>query len=337
MKTYFDIKRIAIVCMIAACHLSAGMCAFAQQPQQQEPRVQEPRILENYRVGAGDVLLMTVPERPDLSREVTVNARGACTLPLVGDVQVDGLTTKEIELKIFQALKEYYPSLTSVQVKVQKAVSQVVYVLGQVGKPGKYSFPVTPNLWEAIREAGGPTQNASLDNVRVVKDKSRGGTAREVNVMAALDRASIDELPLLENGDTVVIPERAAEYTGSFGVNVFGQVVHPGMYRLQGSRDLISAVLAAGGPAPGSALTRIIIIRPLEGGAMKTIKIDLKKFLQKGDSASNPKLQPGDTIYVPGQNRLAYVFTNDFGLVLNFITTTVSIWALVVTIQHYNN
>jgi protein involved in polysaccharide export with SLBB domain len=332
-KKHACIKRL-IVFLIILSHLSLGMPALAQQETRTPDNY---RVPDNYRIGPGDVILLTVPERGDLSREVTIDENGNCTLPLVGAIQVTGMTTAEVELKVFQELKGYYPSLTEVKVKVIQAVSQIIYVLGQVGQPGRHAFPESPNVWEAIREAGGPTVNASLDNVRIVKDKLRGGTSSEVNVTRYLELASVDELPKLESGDTVVIPERAGMYTGSSGINVFGQVDRPGVYRLQAGRDLISAVLGAGGPARRAALNRVIIIRPKDDNTIETFKVNLEKFLEKGVPEGNPILKPGDTVHVPAQNGLAYLFTNDVGFVLNVISTTVTIAALIVSIQYYRS
>jgi protein involved in polysaccharide export with SLBB domain len=224
-----------------------------------------------------------------------------------------------------------------VEIKVTQAVSQIVYVLGQVGQPGRHAFPEAPNVWEAIREAGGPTVNASLDNVRIVRDSRRGGTSTEVNVTRYLETASVDELPTLESGDTVVIPERSGGYTGSSGINVFGQVEDPGIYRLQGGRDLVSAILGAGGPSRRAAINRVIIIRTKNDNTLETMTVDLKQYLEKGDPAGNPLLKPGDTVHVPAQNRFAYLFTNDIGFVLNLITTSVTIAALIVSIQYYRD
>jgi polysaccharide export outer membrane protein len=296
---------------------------------------QQVNLPDDYRVGTGDVIYILVPQRPDLSREAKIDKNGDITLPLVGNVRVSGLTAREMEARLLQAMREYYPSLSGLSVRIQEAVSQIIYVLGQVGKPGKYAFPASPNLWEAIREAGGPTANASLDNVRIVKDKSKGGTSEVVNVMEALEMASIDDLPELEGGDTVVIPERETTYAGSFGVNVFGSVQHPGIYRLQGRHDLLSAVLLAGGPAGGAALNHIKIIRPGSDGNVETIEVDLEKYLKEGDPLSNPKLQPGDTVHIPAQNRIAFLFKNDLGFIMNIVTTGVTVAALIVSVKYY--
>ena len=290
--------------------------------------------LGGYRVGPGDRIFLSVPQRPDLNRDLLIKEGGIITLPLIGDVNVGGMNSQEIEQKLLQSLRDYYPSITSIKIDLTQAVSQIIYVSGEINNPGKYNFTVAPNVWEAIREAGGPTPTASMDNVRIIKDRSRGGTSIVVNVQAAMEGGSVDDLPDLEAGDTIIIPARAETYTGTFGVNVFGSVLRPGVYRLQARQDLISAVLMAGGPLEVASLGDIKIIRPRTDGTVATVRIDLNKFLDAGEPYSNPKLQPGDTIYVPRQGRLTQLFKSDVGLLLNLVTAAVTVTALVITVRN---
>ncbi len=316
-------KSIAVVCVII---LVAQLCqvplVFGQVP-----------VSATYRVGAGDRILVSVPQRPDLNRSLEVQQNGNITLPLAGDIAVSGLTAAEIQIKIFQALKDFYPSITGVEVTITETLSQTIYVIGQVGAPGKYSFATAPNLWEAIREAGGPLPTASLDNVRIVKDRSKGGGSSVFNVQIALEKGHVDQLPDVEGGDTVIIEERAEMYTGSLGVNVFGAVVNPGTYKLQGRGDLMSAILLAGGPQRVASLGDIKIIRPLVDRNIVTFKVDLNNYLKEGDPASNPKLRAGDTVHIPERSRLSRIFTDDIGILLSLVTTGVTVAALIVTIR----
>lgn len=290
----------------------------------------------DYRVGVGDRLFLSVPQRPDLNRELTVKAGGVVTLPLIGDVVVSGLTLQEIEERLLEALQDYYPSVTRIELSLREAVSQVIYITGQVGEPGKYNFHKSPNLWEAIREAGGPTPTASLDNVRVVKDRTKGGRSTVYNVQQALELGSVGELPDLEAGDTVIVPTVVEVYTGSFGVNVFGAVVAPGSYKLQARQDLVGAILQAGGPTPIASLEKVNIIRPNPDGSIATITVDFERFLEDGDPFSNPKLKPGDTVYLPQKGRIAQLATADLTVILSLMTTTLSMVALIITIRDLN-
>jgi len=287
----------------------------------------------DYRVGVGDRIFLSVAQRPDLNRELIIQEGGVVNLPLIGEVPVAGLTLDEIDEKLLAAIKDYYPSITAIEITIREAVSQVVYITGQVNDPGKFNFHKPPNLWEAIREAGGPTPTAALDNVRVVKDRTRGGSSAVYNIQNALETGSVSDLPILEAGDTVIIPAAAQIYTGSFGVNVFGSVVLPGIYKLQARQDLITAILQAGGPARTAALDKVNIVRPNADGSISAISIDFKRFLDYGDPFANPKLKPGDTIYVPQKSRGKQIADADLTLVLTLLTTTLSVVLLTLTIN----
>lgn len=285
----------------------------------------------DYRVGAGDHIYLSVPQRPDLNRQLAVGEDGNVNLPLVGNVNVRGLNKTEIETKLLQALREYYPSVNKVEVNISQALSNVVFVAGEVRFPGKYSFPETSvNMWEAIREAGGPSPTANLSSVRVVQDRSRGGQSQLIDVQAAIENGTVQNLPILRPGDTVIVPGAEELYTGSAGVNVTGAVIRPGNYRLTGRGDLVGAILLAGGPNERANLSNVHLIRPDNDGKTETYKIDLNDFLKKGKMESNPKLRAGDTVTI--QNRS---FTGrDLSLVLSFVTALGTLVLLYYTIQN---
>jgi polysaccharide export outer membrane protein len=185
-------------------------------------------------------------------------------------------------------------------------------------------------LWAAIREAGGPTGTASLADVRVVKDGSKGGTSRVVDVQHAVENGAVDSLPLLEEGDTVIIgSSEEATYTGTFGINIFGEVNSPGMYRLQAKQDLSSALLLAGGPTDRAKLTDVRVVRAKPEGGFQTYELNLEDYLKKGKSDQNIMLQAGDTVTIPKQNSLAYAFKNNPGLVFTILASLTTIVVLI--------
>jgi len=288
----------------------------------------------NYRVGVGDRIFVSVPQRPDLNRELVIEEGGVVKLPLIGEVTVAGLSIEEMERKLLTALQDYYPSVNEIEITIREAVSQVIYITGQVGNPGKYNFHKAPNLWEAIREAGGATPTALLENVRVVKDRAQGGRSTEYNVQNALESGSVEDLPDLQAGDTVIVPARAEVYTGSFGVNVFGAVVAPGTYKLQSRQDMVTAILQAGGPTLIASLEKVNVIRPNPDGSISTITVNFGQYLEFGDPFSNPKLRPGDTVYIPQKGALKQLTGADLTLLLTLMTSTLSAIALIVAISN---
>jgi len=287
---------------------------------------------QEYRVGPGDHIYLSVPQRPDLNRQLVVGDDGNVNLPLVGNVMVKGLSKGEIEAKLLQALREYYPSVNHVDANVSQALSNVVFVAGEVRFPGKYSFPEqSVNLWEAIREAGGPSPTANLSSVRVVQDRSRGGQSQLADVQSAIETGTVQNLPILKPGDTVIVPGAEDIYTGSSGVNVTGAVIKPGNYRLTGRGDLVGAVLMAGGPTDRANLSSVHLIRPgNDSNKAETFNIDLNDFLKHGKMEANPKLRPGDTVTVQNKS-----FTGrDVSLILSFVTALGTLVLLYYTIQN---
>jgi protein involved in polysaccharide export with SLBB domain len=315
---------VVVAFIYATMALSSGT-AFAQAQAKND----NSPLGSEYRVGPGDHIYMSVPQRPDLNRQLAVNDAGAVNLPLVGNVPVKGLNKVEIEAKLLQSLREYYPSVTSVTITVTQALSNVIFVSGEVRFPGKYSFPTDVNVWEAIREAGGPVPSATLSSVRVVTDRSRGGASTLVDVQSAIETGSVESLPMLKPGDTIIVPGSEESYTGTSGVNVTGAVLKPGNYRLTGRQDLMGAILMAGGPSDRADLSSVRLIRPDEDNRANTQKLNLNKFLEDGKMESNPKLRPGDTIEV-GKKR----FTGrDVGLILSFVTALGTLVLLYYSIQ----
>ncbi len=276
-----------------------------------------------YRFKPGDRIQITVPDRPSLNRELVIDERGFVSIPVVGDIEVGGLTRDEIQEKAYQALHEYYPSLQKQDFSIEPVPGMMVFVTGEVSTPGGYSFAKPPTLWQAIREAGGPTGDAALDAVRIVEDHSRGGNSRTVDVLSALEDGVTDQLPVLREGDTVVILSKDETYIGSLGVNVLGQVGKPGFYRLQSDhQDLMSAIIMAGGPTDLAKLSDVRVVRLLEDGTPYTQRLNLERFLNQGDLTQNPNLLPGDTVSVPQKSAW---FRRNIPIILSIVATTATV------------
>lgn len=302
---------------IAAIVLAAALFASALPAQE-------------VRLRRGDTVKLEVPQREDLGRLLVVDEKGSVTLPIVGAIRVEGLTIEEARGAILRSLQDTYPSIQSVAISLQgEDARRVIYVQGQVAHPGKYEIGGTPSIWDAIKEAGGATAAASLDAVRIVRTSQEGSTTSIVNLQQALDSGNLSSLPLLQPGDAVIVPERAAPFTGSGGVNVFGAVLRPATYSLPQDRRLIDAMLAAGGPLENARLNKVNIVRPSAGGGVTTITVDFEQFLEIGDMRHNPPIFPNDTVSVPRASTFWATITNPTFL-LAIISTSATIAALVV-------
>ena len=122
----------------------------------------------DYEVGPGDVLDIAVFGNDDLSRVPTVQTNGSITFPLLGEVQVAGLTVAEVQRKITNLLAKDYLVNPQVEVKVKEYQSQFVSVVGEVNSPGRKPIRGRMRLVDALLEAGGFKQSSSGEVLTVL-------------------------------------------------------------------------------------------------------------------------------------------------------------------------
>ncbi|MFH1723109.1 MAG: polysaccharide biosynthesis/export family protein [Elusimicrobiota bacterium] len=162
----------------------------------------------SYKISSADLLEITVYQEGDLNRKVRVSPNGVITFPLVGKVQVAGLSVPQAEQAVTEKLRRYVID-PQVSIFITDYGNKQVYVLGEVKKPGSYPLPTEAALTviEAITLAGGFTEYAAVDRTRVIR-KSPGGTqnfAIEVTEITKRGDKSKD-IQLLTN-DVVFVPE----------------------------------------------------------------------------------------------------------------------------------
>jgi polysaccharide export outer membrane protein len=248
----------------------------------------------DYRVGAGDVLEVTVFGNEDLSRAPAVQTSGTIALPLLGEVQVSGLTVSEIKNKLTNLLARDYLVNPQVDVKVKEFQSQFVTVMGEVNSPGRKALRGRTRLIDALVEAGGFTPRASGE---VVITRLEGGfEGGEKSLRMRLGSASLslqDQINLevvLKTGDVITASPK-------YYVTVEGEVARPGRYSLDGDLALTGAISMAGG------LTRFgssdVKLRRLdtETGKASILELDLKE-IRKGKQ-QDPRIMPNDVVSVP--------------------------------------
>ncbi len=123
----------------------------------------------DYRVGAQDLLDVTVFGVPDLSRTVRVNSNGQISLPLVGGVQAGGHTIPELERLIAEALEKTYLQNPQVSVFVKEYTSQRVTLEGALKSPGIYPITGKTSLLQAIAVAGGLDPLADMKGIVIFR------------------------------------------------------------------------------------------------------------------------------------------------------------------------
>jgi polysaccharide export outer membrane protein len=279
----------------------------------------------------GDLIELIVPGRSELGLRMILDEGGNVEIPVIGTVHLEGLTLSEAQDVILRRLREVYPSVRQVRLDlVGEEARRLIYVQGQVLRPGKYEFREAPNVWEAIREAGGATLEASLDAVRVVRAEEGQPRTSIINVQTAIDSGNLESLPSLKPGDTVIVPERSMRYQGTGAVNVIGAVLNPAPYMLTGDRRLVDAIIAAGGSTADADLSKVYIIRTLPSGGTMTFRVDFSRYLEEGDLRHNPVVRPNDTVSVHRGGVFRTILT-DARFILAIFTAAVTTSAIILT------
>ncbi|MFB0565216.1 MAG: polysaccharide biosynthesis/export family protein [Candidatus Aminicenantaceae bacterium] len=241
-----------------------------------------------YLVGPGDVLNIEVWKQPDVTREVVVDYKGEIRLPPIRKISVLGLTVPQAEEKLMEELSKYLID-PIVFVTVKEYNSQRVIALGET-KTGMYTLNRRTTLVEFLGQIGGPTENADMYHIKLIK---KDGRVITYNFNELIKDPQKGNQALVSGGDTVYVPPLEMKK-----VYVLGEVKDPKFVYVKGTLTLIDAIAEAGGYTRDAVTKSIIVIRG-ELGSQKGIRVNLSRILKKGDLGQNIELMPGDIVYVP--------------------------------------
>ena len=252
------------------------------------------------RLGPGDEISVTVPGRPDLDGELILDSTGRVSIEPVGEISLADLTVAEAAEVLRRNLRLFYPNLDNLEVQLRSASEVTLYVIGAFRTPGHYEFAVVPTLWELVRLAGGPADDANLRMARVVRQADGATTVFNLDLSGLLSNTELPEFEL-RSGDTLAVPggagEGGATVPGFDGVQVFGGVAEPAVIPITEPTLLLDLLMRAGSPSDTANLNKVWWVHQT-GGAYVSSKVDVRLFLEEGDPVGNPLVYPGDTIEV---------------------------------------
>jgi polysaccharide export outer membrane protein len=164
------------------------------------------RVSDDYIIGPSDVLAINVWKDPELTRNVPVRPDGKISLPLIGEMQVSGLTALDVQRLVTQRLKEYVAK-PEVTVIVQEVKSRTYIIVGKIAKPGSFGLSKPTTVLEAIAIAGGFQEFAKVNKVYILRRQDDGSQIRlRFEYKKVLTQRAAQENVDLKNGDTIVVP-----------------------------------------------------------------------------------------------------------------------------------
>src|SRR5580698_5769516 len=274
--------------------LNQASAAQANSPQTNPSQTASPQSTRlvpnsNVKLGAGDLIELSVFGVPDLSTKMRVSGSGDIYLPLVDYVHVADLTTDEAQELIQKRLEDGgFVRGPHVSIFVDESASQAVTLVGEINHPGPYPAIGERRLFDLISAAGGLTDKAG----RNVTIERRGNSDEQIHLQLSANLAedtseNVDVFP----GDTIIFSRAGIVY-------VVGDVNHPSGFLIEdNSLTVLKALALAGGNTRTSALNKTRILRQTPNG-IQEIPVDLKKVLYA--KAPDMALVKGDVLFVPG-------------------------------------
>jgi polysaccharide export outer membrane protein len=164
------------------------------------------RVGDDYIIGPSDVLAINVWKDSELTRTVTVRPDGKISLPLIGELEVSGLTAPSVQRLIVQRLTEYV-SKPQVTVIVQEVKSQTYVIVGKIARPGAYELGKPTTVLEAIAIAGGFLDFAKPSKVNIIRRRDGGfSETLHFDYKKVIKGRNAEQNVQLKSGDTIVVP-----------------------------------------------------------------------------------------------------------------------------------
>ncbi|MGB8337972.1 MAG: polysaccharide biosynthesis/export family protein [Burkholderiales bacterium] len=195
-------KLIWNLLFTAALVLSVFVAAHAQSATA-PPKEAVPT--SDYRIGPEDVLDISVWKEDSLKKEVLVRPDGGISFPLVGEIQALDKTPTQIQQEITQKLTRYIPNPV-VSVSVLKIVSNKIYVVGKVHKPGEYSTGRYLDVLQALSMAGGLTPYAAENKIKILRREGGQEISIPFEYAKVQNGNDLSQNIQLKRGDVVMVP-----------------------------------------------------------------------------------------------------------------------------------
>ena len=280
------------------------------------------KIDENfYLLDSGDVINIYIPSLQDISGDYLVLQDGSINVPFAGRINVRNLSVEQSENLIMKRLQKEVIE-PQVYITIAKPRPIRYTVIGEVQKPGLYftsrqetSQEVnTTTIIDAIRKAGGITQNANLTKVKIIRKQPGDQDYKYafVNLVDLILKGDFSQNPYLLDGDVIELSsgvkssltESNMNITSTnlspqkFKISVIGMVNRPGVFEVDSSITLSQAILLAGGPVfQKASFSNVDLIRINRNGSANMSKYTVNLNKDYSDE-NNPILQNGDIVRI---------------------------------------
>lgn len=233
-----------------------------------------------FTLGAGDTIRILVFQNPDLTLETRVSESGAITYPLIGSVQVGGLTIRSAEQRIAKGLKDGgFVQQPQVNVTLLQVRGSQVSVLGLVAHPGRIPLEAfNTRVTEVLALAGGMAPTGA-DTVVVIGMRDGKPFRKEIDIAGLfLDNQPSEDI-VVAGGDSIYVHRAPVYY-------IYGEVQRGGSFRVERGMTVQQALAQAGGLTARGTESRLRLTRRGADGKIQEIKPSLRTLIMPDDVVS---------------------------------------------------
>ncbi len=271
MITNFKLPRIVLCALVGCLH------AHAEEDQD-----------NTYILRANDIIRLDVYEEPDLSGAVRILKTGQASFPLIGSLEISGLSVNAASEKIRALYAKDYLVDPKITLTVHEYATDFISVIGAVRNAGQIPLPVSGHLdlAAAMATVGGLAETADANSILLVRASGATSTFSMSSIVSGANGRI-----KLQAGDRIIVNQSA--YVGK-SVTILGRVGRQGPipFPVNGRLDLVTAIAYAGGLTDLANPRKITINRK---GSV--IELDYREISQRGDKPF--LLHPDDIVNVP--------------------------------------
>jgi polysaccharide biosynthesis/export protein len=273
----FHKTRAMIAARLFGAALLASALGAASLPAAAQQAAAAPAAANEYRIGSGDVIRISVYQNPDLTLETRVTEAGIVSFPLLGTIRLGGQTVTGAERLIADGLKSgnfvKQPQVTIVVVQVR---GNQASVLGQVNRPGRYPIEVADmRLTDLLAMAGGAAASGA-DTIVITGTRNGQPMRQEIDLPTIFAAGGKDRDLLILNGDTVWVDRQPVVY-------IYGEVQRPGPMRLERGMTVMQSLATGGGLTQRGTEKGIRVHRKGADGKIEIVTPTMDDRVRDGD------------------------------------------------------
>jgi polysaccharide export outer membrane protein len=242
--------------------------------------------VEDYVIGDGDGLQVSVWSESELSTTVTVRPDGKITLPGIGDMPASGFTPTVLSEKLTEKLKDFVTK-PIVTVTVTSITNNKVYIFGGGVPPGVSNLPSRTTLLKFMIRYGS-FRAADLEKAYLLRE----GKKLELNFYDLLIKGDLSKDIMLKSEDIIYVPDNEPNK-----IYIMGAVGAPKYIYFREGIRILDAIFEAGGFTKVASENNVVIMRKGEKETAE-VRVKVKDLMKDGDLSQNIPLLPGDYVIV---------------------------------------